>query len=117
MVDQDPHAHTSFVGADQGIEQLAGDLVHGHDVELEVHVVRGAVHVPGHPGHGIVIVGEDLEVVTAHHGQGTQVLVQLRGGAHPFRVLGELGPQREALGGVLLDHVVHPGLLGHAFTR
>jgi len=98
------------------VEQRAGRLVDGDDVELEVDVVGGPVHLGGHVEHALVVVGLEGEVVAVGHRQRPEPVVELRGGDERLAQV-VLAAEDRLVVGAAADELVDLTLLGAAAGR
>ena len=95
VVEEQPDRHTTSRRGDEGVEERAGHLVPGSDVELHLDGGRGALDRLGHPLDRVAVARDQLDEVAVLEGQRPQVAVQRR---HGVEVRPDRRPARRAAG-------------------
>ena len=90
VVDEQPHLDAAGGGRDQRLEEGAGHVVPGRDVELDLDRRPGRGDLGSHRRDGVVVAGDQVDAVAALEGQRAEVVVE---GGHR-REVRRLGDRR-----------------------
>ncbi len=99
VVKQHSHFNAPPGGLLEGGQEVVGDMVRTHDVELGVDESFGFAHGLGHGEDRVRVAGYEVHGIAVHHGEGAQPAVQFPGGPHPLgpRVFtDDVGDRRDA---------------------